>query len=901
MGPHPTLAYCCGVNGGSGERSPQVTALARAIWKARLTTTPRTTQLALSQQVGVSRSLVSDWERGLGRLPDRAELDMVAACCSLSGADRRALHDALAEQEDALWSQREGSESAHDADPNAPESAPEPQAPAAPSASIDRLPIASTTLVGRQLELDWLDACWERAEANVAVLVAWGGVGKSAVVAHWVHELRKQRYRGADRVFCWSFFSQGASDGLATSDEFLESALWWFGDEDPASGTAWRKGIRLLRLLRAERSLLVLDGLEPLQHPPGAWAGQLRDRGLRALLAGLAQENPGLCVVTTRIGLVDLEEGYGDAVAQRALERVSPSTGRLILRNLGVEGPDSELERASADFHGHCLALTLLGRLVTEACGGAIERRWEWVDRHLEHDAHLGGQAQRVMSSYERWLGSGPHIDLLRLVGLFERPADGPAVRALLDHDPPIDDLTHSLSTLNRAQLALVVTRLRAAGLLAPERGADDLSLDAHPLVREHFGHDLERNHPNTWLSAHQCLYDHYIAVAPEHPENAEDMRPLFAAVAHGTLAGMHQRVFDEVFLRRIASGPRYVSTRGLGPIGSDLGPLSRFFDELWTRPNNSLSDLAKGQLLHQVGYRLWGLGRLAEAAHALSLSRDLADGLGDHGAVVSRSRDLSYVLVGSGRLLHGFNVADEALAQPSKTAGLDEELLPCLVARAHAHHQLGRWHEARSDFDAADALRSRVRPDLPHLALSDGYHYCDLLLDLGDVDGAMRGARWLRDHCEHPERDYLLYSGLSRLILARAALVPAAVGWLRPEDSFAVEENVETAVERFLAAGHEYGLPRGLLMRARYWASVGDISRAVVDADRVLATSSSAGMRLHEVDALLLLAELAILGRRMSTATAMVDAAREAVEDIGYGRRAPDVERLAAALRTIG
>jgi hypothetical protein len=41
-------------------------------------------------------------------------------------------------------------------------------------------------------------------------------------------------------------------------------------------GTAWEKGERLAKLI-ARRTLLILDGLEPLQNPPGAQEGRLRD------------------------------------------------------------------------------------------------------------------------------------------------------------------------------------------------------------------------------------------------------------------------------------------------------------------------------------------------------------------------------------------------------------------------------------------------------------------------------------------------------------------------------------------------------------------------------------------------------------------------------------------------
>jgi hypothetical protein len=60
-----------------------------------------------------------------------------------------------------------------------------------------------------------------------------------------------------------------------SADTFIAAALEAFGDPDPQAGSPWDRGARLAGLVGTSRSLLVLDGLEPLQHPPGPLAGQL--------------------------------------------------------------------------------------------------------------------------------------------------------------------------------------------------------------------------------------------------------------------------------------------------------------------------------------------------------------------------------------------------------------------------------------------------------------------------------------------------------------------------------------------------------------------------------------------------------------------------------------------------
>ena len=53
--------------------------------------------------------------------------------------------------------------------------------------------------------------------------------------------------------------------GTSSADEFLDAALGWFGDPDPRIGMAWEKGEKLAKLIAHRRTLLVLDGLEPLK------------------------------------------------------------------------------------------------------------------------------------------------------------------------------------------------------------------------------------------------------------------------------------------------------------------------------------------------------------------------------------------------------------------------------------------------------------------------------------------------------------------------------------------------------------------------------------------------------------------------------------------------------------
>jgi hypothetical protein len=202
------------------------------------------------------------------------------------------------------------------------------------------------------------------------------------------------QYRSAELVFGWSFYRQGTSGGSSSADEFLDAALDWFGDPDPRLGTAWEKGERLAKLVAHRRTLLVLDGLEPLQNPPGPHEGRLREPSLQALLRELAAFNMGLCVITTRTLVADLADHERTSTLHRDLEQLSSDAGAKLLQALGVKGDEADLRSASDEFSGHCLALTLLGSYLTDAFEGDIRRRDE-VSTRLAHDVRQGVHARR--------------------------------------------------------------------------------------------------------------------------------------------------------------------------------------------------------------------------------------------------------------------------------------------------------------------------------------------------------------------------------------------------------------------------------------------------------------------------------------------------------------------------
>jgi serine/threonine protein kinase/predicted ATPase len=447
--------------------------------------------------------------------------------------------------------------------------------------SLARLPVTGADVIGREEDIAFLDDVWANQDINVITIVAWAGVGKSTLVNHWLAQMAVERYRSAEFVFGWSFYRQGNSKGSSSADEFIDAALTWFGDPDPRIGTAWEKGERLAKFIAHRRTLLILDGLEPLQNPPGPQEGRLREPSLQALLRELAAFNRGLCVVTTRIPVADIADHERTSALRRDLEQLSSDAGVKLLRVLGVEGHEEELVRASDEFSGHCLALTLLGSYLSDAYNGDIRCREE-VSKRLAHDVRQGVHARRVMESYQAWFGEGPELSVLRMLGLFDRPADEKALEALLKA-PAIPGLTDSLTDWHPTACRTILARLRRARLLAGEDSHNRGHLDAHPLVREYFGEQLRSQQTDAWKEGNRRLYHYYRTLAPQLPNTFREMEPLFSAVICGCNAGLFREALHEVYIPRIQRGNACFAANVLGATGPLLSVLVHFFEhERW-------------------------------------------------------------------------------------------------------------------------------------------------------------------------------------------------------------------------------------------------------------------------------------------------------------------------------
>src|SRR5262249_19004275 len=84
--------------------------------------------------------------------------------------------------------------------------------------------------------------------------------------------------------------------------------------------------------------------------------------------------------------------------------------------------------------------------------------------------------------------------------------------------------LTDSLTNLSQSEWRMILERLRRARLLTAGDPQYPGQLDAHPLVREHFGEQLRSERAETWKECNKRLYGYYRTLAPQLPNSFREM-----------------------------------------------------------------------------------------------------------------------------------------------------------------------------------------------------------------------------------------------------------------------------------------------------------------------------------------------------------------------------------------
>ena len=535
------------------------------------------------------------------------------------------------------------------------------------------------------------------------------------------------------------------------------------------------------------------------------------------------------------------------------------------------------------------------------------------------------------MESHEKdWLAGQPILlAIMRIIGLFDRPASGDCLKALRAK-PAIMGLTDAIVDLDDGVWRRAVARLREVRLLSPPDPQAPEALDAHPLAREWFGERLRQTNEAAWKAAHSRLYDHLRRTTSEgKAPTLSDLAPLYQAIAHGCRAGRHQEAFDKIFVERIWRRQRdgnmeYYAIRKLGAFGSDLAAISWFFDKPYETPVATLNAANRSWALAHASSCLRAQGRFVEALLALRAALRRAEEETDWRNAAIGASNLSETELLVGEVAAAVATAEQSVALADRS-GNKFQMLSKRTTLADALHVAGDRDRAERLFADAERRQQKLQPEYPLLYSLQGYRYCDLLLSKGAPasarDRAARTLAWVSSQKSLPS------IALDTLTLGRANLA-LTVENFRGRLSVATARDgprlvgisFDQAVDGLRVSGENALLPRGLLTRAAFRRSVGDWGGAARDLDEVEEIAEPGPMRLFQCDAALervrlafarleafaplngliddspskpALPDAAEAARLGEEATANLAVARELIAKCGYHRRDEELAEL--------
>ena len=574
-----------------------------------------------------------------------------------------------------------------------------------------------------------------------------------------------------------------------------------------------------------------------------------------------------------------------------------------LLKHLGVKtGSKEEFEEAVEEVKGHALALNLLGTFVRTVHDGDIRKR-DKIEKLAIEEEEKGGHAKRVMEFYQRWLRkeNKAEVDILYLMGLFDRPAEAGAI-AKLREGPAIKGLTDNIVSLSEAKWMYAVKHVRELGLLGKEDEGRSGVLDCHPLVREYFGEKLKEGRAKAWREAHKRLYEYYRGVPEkEQPDTIDEMEPLFRAVYHGCVAGEPTKVWEEVFCKRIQRGKKRYSTFKLGTLGSDLGAVACFFERVWDRPADGLSEDRKALVLNYAGFILRAVGRLREAAEPMQ------DGLGrritqqDWLEAAKDAGNLSEVYLTLGEVGKAVDYGRRSLGYADKSGDGFERMWDRTTLAA-VLRQAGEVEEAKRLFEEAERIQIERQPGYQYLYSLRGYQYCDFLLSQGKMGEVKERATKTLELVSR--MGWLLDISLDKLSLGRAWLAEAAgkIKYQKAKSKIAEEDLIKAgrwlneAVDGLRQAGHQEFIQRGLLARAGYYRAAGNYEKARADLEEAREIAERGEMKLWLADYYLESARLARSEKDKEKMAEHCGQAKALIEECGYHRRDGELEELACA-----
>ncbi|HEX2080267.1 MAG TPA: serine protease [Longimicrobium sp.] len=760
-----------------------------------------------------------------------------------------------------------------------------PPSPAdGPRLALAAAPAPVAHWVGRDALLDALDADRTGGTRRIAGLIGFGGEGKSSLARHWVDRLLASPPEARpDTVLWWTFRERSGVD------EFFEHAIAFLGGAPDGARrfpSASARAHLLAALLATGRHLLVLDGLEAVQHGAGDRYALLRNADLRSFLEYCAAPtHASFCLVTSRAPLLDAV-AYTTYV-QHVVGGLSRDEGRALLRALGASGTNAALDAVVADWSGHAFALSLLAALARDRYDGDVRRAAERLDSSPGRESRTE-QVHHVLERYDE--GVLPvERTLLILLSVLRTPITAGLLLRAARCAAGWDRLDAPLESLDEPALVTLAERLVERRLVQASGPAASREYSVHPLVRRFYLERLAARDQAARQALHTCLADfHYqwgAARMPYVPRRFRGSPPLptldalgpwIEVVHHACLAGLYDRAFT--FMRSELDGAQgSILLTALGAADVALSLARGFFPD----GNPSREALVSREddrdfLLNRIGACLAAQGRLGEGVGYYARSAARTSARGDwHNASINH-RNLTALHADRGALAEATLTAAAAV-DLARRSGVASDVYTSRAWQGWIAHLAGHLADAKAAFDDAEAL-CREATGAPHMVALRGVQHARHLLRTAQRNAArevtLHNLAWCQSegYLENISRCHALLGALAALDgdpasarrhhdaavrAARASSVRSAViealvargGWAARHGGSALDDLEEALHE---AATLGFNLLEADARVAIAWASLatGDQNRLRREAEHAEDASATWGYYWGQVDA---------------------------------------------------
>jgi tetratricopeptide (TPR) repeat protein len=734
--------------------------------------------------------------------------------------------------------------------------------------SWNNAPLTIPEWTGREHLLLRLTEDWNDPKKRVTGLIGFGGEGKSSLARKWVETFITSNVQRSsfDGLFWWSFYEN------RSVDDFFESALKYFGVDSRRYQSSIQRAQIVGVLLNTGRYLFVLDGFEVMQHQDGDQYGLLQSNDLRDLLTFFAQpDNQSFCLITSRAPLLDLMEYT--SYTHRDVERLSEEDGRTLLRRLGVQGSDTELNQVVSDWDGHALTLSILAAYLVDRYDGDIKHRADIPVPTADEPRYE--RVRRVLRRYDENLSTFER-DFLIIFSAFRTPVPESALVKVFK------PLLH----LDIENINFLVHRLTDYRLLRYNKLLKTYS--SHVLIRGYYS-ILSQNAPSQTYDIHKSISNFYWSLVeiPNSP-SIDDLQPLIEVIHHTCRAGDYDEAMRFTWDERLNK----LLLSQLGAYETFLLLLLDFFQGGDFSRNILVSnEKTKTTIYYYVGLCLMNLGRLGEAS--IVYKKVLSDEVETESwaNAYTTAREYSKLSVYLGNIQEGQDLMSRSLMYSRRTGNLFSESYS-LAALAWIAHLKGDVKTAHMAFKEAQSLLRMYDPETRYLYHEPGNWYAQYLIHIKEYERARHVIEKNLEACDS-ER-WVVESYFCRLLLGD---IEVSAGNLE------VAQWYYDQAEKFAYLISHYPLfINTMLRRGRFYAQKKfDPTIAKSNLEVCLDYSIRYGYRIYEADVRIALAWTYLANNEKEKAKQSAERALQMSNEIGYYWGKVDAEEVLERLKAEG